>query len=420
MEARVQNPALPLSAAKGPTIDRAWGTAIGSSLFVGLGVGPMLLFTFGVFVGPIIQSTGWSKEAVAAAIGPATFLSALAQPVAGFLADRYGMRRVAIFAAPLFAACVIMVGLVPQSATAFMILFVAPFVLGAGTTPPAFVQAISGWFERRRGVALALLFVGVSLGLAFLPPLAAALIKNWGWRSTYAIMGVLAFAGMYSTLFLLKDPPRPMPSIAGNPIVPGLTIREALLAGRFWALFIIFVIIAAAVTGGVVNFPVVLANRGVSPQQAAFVMTLIGIANLLGRVAMGIFLDRWFSPWATAAVQAAPLLACVVLAVDQSSITVLVCAALLGFGYGAESDALAYMASRAFGLRHLGAVYGLIFMAYGIGLAIGPATFGVMLQRGVEPAFLFLICAAAIGVAIVMLSCFRARHLPFGAIAATS
>lgn len=420
MEAQTVGRADQLNAVKAPPIDRAWGTAIGSSLFVGVGVGPMALFTFGVFVGPIIASTGWSKEAVAAAVGPATLLSALAQPIVGFLADRYGMRRIAICAAPIFAACMIMVGLVPQSATAFMILFAALFVLGAGTTPPAFVQAISGWFERRRGIALALLFVGVSIGIALLPPLAAALIANWGWRTAYAVLGGLALVVMYSTLFVLKDPPRLVPSAVRNTSFDGLTVREAMLTARFWTLFGTFLLLAAAVTAGVVNFPVVLSSRGATPQQAAFIMTVIGVANLLGRITMGLVLDRWFSPWATAAVNVTPLVAYVLLALDQSSTTVLVAAALLGFGYGAESDALAYIVSRAFGLRHIGAIYGLIFMSYGIGLAIGPAVFGVMLQRGVDHATLFSICAAGLAIVIFMFSCFRPRHLPFGIKSASS
>jgi predicted MFS family arabinose efflux permease len=393
-------------------IDRAWGTALAAGLCVGLGVGPMALFTFGVFVGPILEDTGWTKDIVAAAVGPATLLLAIGQPLAGMLADRFGVRLVILSVAPLFAACLTMVGLVPQDPKTFSILFALLFFVGAGTAPPPFVQAISGWFDRRRGVALSVVFAGASLGIALMSPLAAALIGAWGWRVTYALLGMIALIAMMpSALFLLKDAPQYNRKSTSN--ADGLTIGQTLRTGRFWVMFVSFGMATAVIAGCAINLPVILSGRGIAPQQAAFIMTMVGGANFAGRIAMGLMLDRWFSPWATAATWFAPFMAFLLLMGGDGAAAMIVAAALLGFGLGCESDALAYIASRAFGLRHVGAVYGLVFMAYGIGAAVGPALFSVVLQRGGDLSFAFPIAAAIIAAAAALLICLRPRHLPF-------
>lgn len=396
-------------------IDRAWGTALGAALCAGLGVGPAALYSFGVFVRPILEDTGWAKEVVAAAIGPATLMTAIGQPLAGMLADRFGVRRVVFAVAPLYAACLVMVGLVPHDATTFSILFALLFFVGAGTAPPPFVQAISGWFDRRRGIALSIVFAGASLGIALLPPFAAALIGAWGWRAAYTALGMIALVAMIpSALLLLKDAPQNnRTSISGN--IEGCSIGEALRSGRFWVMFASFAVVTAALAGTAINLPVILSGRGMAPQQAAFIMTVVGAANFFGRIAMGLMLDRWFSPRITAVTWLAPIAALLLLMGSDSVTAMIVAAALLGFGLGCESDAMAYIASRAFGLRHVGAIYGLVFMSFGIGAAAGPALFGVALQRGVDLSFAFAILIAAIAVAAALLASLRPKHLPFTA-----
>lgn len=397
-------------------IDRAWSVAVGAAIYVGIGIGPIALFTFGVFVGPIIADTGWDKATVAAAIGPATILLAIGQPIAGLLADKYGMRRVALLAAPILVLCLAAMAYVPQTATQFALLFAITFFLGAGTAPPAFVQAVSHWFDRHRGVALSILFAGASVGIAVLSPLSAALIDRFGWRMAYVLLATLAIIVQWlTTLILLKDPPHQQQSNSSVSAasVEGLNVLEAVKTKRFWVLFVAFIFLTAGVSGGVINFPVIMTGRGFSPQQAAFTMTIIGVFNLLGRLAMGVVLDRMFSPLAIIVVSAGPLLAFLILGAEGGDTITLVAAALLGFGLGAESDALAYITSRAFGRRSIGVLYGLIFMAYGIGAGVGPALLGVALQKGTFGSSVFFIAAVVIAISMVIMAFVRRPDLPY-------
>lgn len=394
-------------------IDAAWGTVIGAALYVSVGLGPMVLYTFGAFIQPILQDTGWTREVVAAAIGPATLLSGAAQPVAGILTDRFGVRRVTLVAAPLFAIALAAVGFIPQDPKTFAALLALLFVVGAATTATPLVQAITGWFDRRRGIALGVVLAGTSLGIALLPPIGAALIAAWGWRMAYVGLSVLALAVMLPSAFLLlKNPPRAQHK-TNDGRSEGLTVKQALRTGRFWVLFVSFATMTAAITGVAVNFPVILSIRGVAAQQAAFIMTVVGLSTFVGRIFMGVLLDRFFSPWATATTWLAPFVGYLLLMQSDTGAGAIVAAALFGLGLGCEVDALAYIISRAFGLRHMGAVFGVAFIAYGIGAALGPALFGVLLQRGGNIDQYFLVAAGAIGVAALLLASLRPKHLPF-------
>lgn len=392
----------------------AWQTVGGAAIYSGLSIGPLALYTFGVFVPSILSDTQWSKEAVAGSIGPATLLLAIGQPVSGFLADKFGVRRVALAITPLFAFCLVSLGLFSHSPGTFAILLAVLFAVGAGVAPPPFVQAVSSWFDRSRGLALSIVFAGGSVGIALLPPLSGALISHWGWRMTYVWLGILVFAAlMPCAVYMLKSPPRIVGGVKTER-QNGLTVLETLRTGRFWIIFVSFSILTAAVTGAAVNLPVGLSSRNVAMEQAALIMTVVGITNFIGRLAMGVLLDRFFAPWLTAVTWFAPFAAYLILAGSDTEGGLILAAALLGFGLGCETDALAYIAGRAFGLRQIGAVYGVVFMAYGTGAAIGPALVGITLQRKIDPGILFPLAAAAIALAAILLASLRPRHLPFG------
>src|ERR1700747_382960 len=94
---------------------RARGVVIGAGLNLFLGTGQVLLFSFGVFVKPIVESTGWSRADVSAAVLWGQLLVALASPLTGLAVDRFGARRVARFAGPSLGGGVMLIGLVSES-----------------------------------------------------------------------------------------------------------------------------------------------------------------------------------------------------------------------------------------------------------------------------------------------------------------
>jgi len=351
---------------------------LGAGLGMYINLGPVLLYTFGVFLKPIVSDTGWDRTLIAGAFGPAMFLVGLTAPLFGQLLDRYGPRRFVGVSALLFALGLLTLGLAPHSARGFAICLVLTMVLGSGLTPLPFSHVISSWFDARRGLALGLALSISGFAVASVPPLAATLIARFGWRTSYVLLaaGVIGI-GLPTARWLLEDPqPRHGAAARALPVSEGATLREALASRTFWLLAFGLLLISTAVSAGTVHLPALLGDRGVPPTRAAFIMSVVGVSMIAGRVAIGALIDRLFAPRVSALVFLAPLVGHALLTGSGAGLSAIVAAVMFGLGLGAELDVFPYMTSRAFGVRHFGQIYGALLVAFTTGLALGAAMMG--------------------------------------------
>lgn len=356
---------------------------LGAGLGMYINLGPVLLYTFGVFLKPIAADTGWDRTLISGAFGPAMFLVGLTAPLVGQKLDRYGPRRFVAVSALLFAAGLFVLGLAPHSAGGFAACLVLAMVLGSGLTPLPFSHVISSWFDARRGLALGLALSISGIAVATVPPLAATLIAHFGWRLSYVLLGAMVLLiGLSTSRWLLEDPAA---VVAGEsappPISEGLTLREALRTRTFWLLAFGLLFISTAVAAGTVHLPALLGDRGVPPTRAAFIMSVVGASMIVGRIAIGALIDRAFAPHVSALVFLAPLVGHALLTGSGAGLNAIVAAAMFGLGLGAELDVFPYMTSRAFGVRHFGQVYGAMLVAFTSGLALGAAIVGALYGR---------------------------------------
>jgi MFS family permease len=156
--------------------------------------GPVLGFTFGVFLKPIMADTGWSRSSVSFALSVGGILSALAVPVLGRMMDRWSIRRVALPGLVIYALSLGLVGASPASFWIFTLIFALAKMTSAIQTPLGYAKAISAWFDPRRGLALGIAMAGVGLGGSVIPQLANFLIERVGWRGAYAGLALLTLA----------------------------------------------------------------------------------------------------------------------------------------------------------------------------------------------------------------------------------
>jgi MFS family permease len=393
--------------------DRAWRVLLGAGICMFCGQPAVILFTFGTMVPAITTSTGWPAVMIAAAIGPATFLASLLAPVAGRMADRFGVQRVALIGGPAFAAGFVAIGMLTRSSVQFAVLLALTCALGFAATPVIYAQLVSSWFEKRRGLALSLMFACTSLGVAFWSPYTAALLLRFGWRVAYAMVGLSAGALIFTAaLFLIRDAPRADPRRKDSAL-PGVAPKDAFKSGTFWKLAIIFMLVTAALAGTSVNLPILLQHHNLPLTTTAGVISVVGLAMFLGRLLAGVLLDKLYSPYVTAGFTLIPVAGFLSVALEPSVPAFFVLAALIGFGLGAELNAAAYIASRAFGLKAFGAIYGAITLAYGLASAFGPALVGGMLVADIDSRPIFLACIAALTSAALLLTSIRITDLPF-------
>lgn len=222
----------------------------------------------------------------------ATLSYALGQIPAGFLADRFGPRRLFFIGFVGWSLLCAMLGLIHSFWLAVVNLFLAGAFRALLFAPG--LALLASWFPRERGAtAMSLYMLGAYAGNIVLALIAPAMAVAFGWRHAFmlfALLGVLGAAG-----FFMLGGERPRTHGAQT-----LAVREALLLFRqklLWLCSALQVIRFAAVTGFCLWLPSVLvADRGFSLAAAGLAVALsaalAAVANPLG----GYISDRLRNP----------------------------------------------------------------------------------------------------------------------------
>jgi predicted MFS family arabinose efflux permease len=351
-----------------------WWVVIGAVTGLFVCNGPVLGFTFGVFLKPIMADTGWQRGSVSFALSIGGIFSAIAVPVLGRMMDRWSIRRVALPGIVLYALCLGLIGISPRVFWVFTVMFAIAEMTSAIQTPLGYAKAISAWFDARRGLALGIAMAGVGLGGAVIPQIANFLIERVGWRGAYFSLALLTLAIALPAVGLWIREPRPAEgerrTALASGILPGLSSREAVRQSRFWLLAGVFFLVAVAINGTVAHVIPLLTDRGISPAAATAIFGLFGLSTLAGRLLAGYLVDRIFAPYVASVFFLAPIAGFVLLGSASGPLPA-VGVVLFGLGLGTEIDLIAFLVSRYFGQRAFGELYGYFFMVFGFGSSIG-------------------------------------------------
>jgi MFS family permease len=349
---------------------RAWTVILAAAVGVGLGITGVPIYTTGQFILPMSTAFGWSRSATAGGLIFLTIGSVLMAPIIGTLIDRFGVRRVAIIAQLGLSLGYLGLTLNGGSLTAYYIAWGILAVLGAGTSPIVWTRAVAGWFERSRGLALGLTLCGTGIVAVIGPGIIGAIIAGYGWRAGfYALSAAQIVVGWPLVYLFLKGREHPVPAIPDGSMQPGATVAEAMASSRFWRFILAFVLISIVVGGLIVSLPAMLADHGMTLQQASSALGLLGFAIIAGRLTMGWLVDRLPARVVAPVFILMPALGCLLLVRGYALAFAIL---LIGLSSGGEVDLLAYLVSRYFGMRHYGKIYGWSLAAFGVGVGSGP------------------------------------------------
>jgi MFS family permease len=286
-------------ASRHPSIFYGWWVV--ATAVVGLFWGvPVVVFTFPVFVKPLMHdfhvgrvavSLGYTLQSVAAGFGA---------PLAGWLIDRNRARQVILPAAAMFGAVLMFNRAFSHSIWQLYFFYVALGLCVNGVGPIPYGKVISHWFDRRRGVALGLMMLGIGSGALVMPSLAQELITRFGWHMAFTILGsAVLFIPMPIVSLFLKEGPQdlglspdglPSENCAVDSDLQGISACDAWRTRTFWFMLCAFFLMGASVQGCLVHMVAMLTDRGVTVQTAALGSSLMGGAVLIGRVGTGICL----------------------------------------------------------------------------------------------------------------------------------
>jgi MFS family permease len=368
-----------------------WWVALTAALGLFLGVAPIFVFSFSVFLMALTREFHATRGAVSLAFTLHNLVSACTAPLAGRLIDRFGSRRVILPTTVVFALILLLTSFITRTLWEIYLFYMVTGFFGCGSGPVAYGSTVTRWFDKRRGLALAMMMLGIGIGATVMPSLVQRLIVNFGWRSAFAAYGcaVLVVALPVVKAFLKENPAQMglLPDGAAPATVTndrassGLSWPEARRSRSFWFMVVAFFLLGASVHACVLHIAAMLTDRGMTAQTAALASSLTGVALLVGRIGAGALMDRYFAPLVAVSVSTGVAVGILVLALGHGVPLAFVGAFLVGLGMGAEADIIAYLTSRYCGLRAFGEIYGYAFATFVIAGALGTLLMGIGFDR---------------------------------------
>ena len=385
-------------------------------------------FTFGVFTNPIIEEFGWSRTEVSLAFSLSLIAMCLAMPVAGPLVDRYGAKSVIVPSILLLGLSLASLSFLPNSLLYFYGVYIVAGVAGGGSSTMPYSKVVSHWFDKQRGLALALAAMGAGLGSLIMPPFSQGLISGLGWRGAYLVIGATVFVITIPVVVLwLKERPEDMGlTTDGEPAdedreiavgtaggtsttAPGLTGPEALRTGVFWLLSTAFFLVSSSVMAALIHLVPLLTDRGFSPERAALAAAVLGGASLIGGVFSGYLLDRLFATFVVTGFFVSASIGLLLLWALEAGIVPFVAAFLIGLSMGATGEIIPYLTGRYFGLRAFGQIYGYGLISFTLGGVVGPVVMGI----GFDATQSYSVVLLAFGVASLVAAAMAIRLGPY-------
>src|ERR1700712_706201 len=244
--------------------------------------------SLGFFVQPMGREFSWGRDVFGLALAVQNLLWGLGQPIAGAIADRFGVLRVMCVGAVLYAGGLLMMR---YAATPLSLDLGAGVLIGFGLSGCSFNLVLSAFSKllppERRGVALGAGTAAGSFGQFLFAPFGVALIDNFGWQTALTVFALLMLLIVPLSLALAT----PAAISADVPASEQQSFRTALAEAfghRSYVLLVLgFFTCGFQLAFITVHLPSYLVDRGISAQTGGWVIATIGLFNIVGSLSVG-------------------------------------------------------------------------------------------------------------------------------------
>ncbi len=337
---------------------------------------------FGLWLQPITQFQGWTRETFAFALAVQNLAWGVAGIFAGMISDRFGAFRVLVGGAVLYAAGLAGMALSP---TGLMFTLTTGVLLGmaqAGTTYAIVYGVIGRQIEpAQRSWAMGITAAAGSFGQFLMVPVEGFLISGLGWKEALLALGVvvllivpLAF-GMREPGFAGGTPPPREQTIAQ-------ALREAFRSRSFQLLTAGYFVCGFQVVFIGVHMPSYLKDKGLSPQVASYALALIGLFNVFGTYIAGTMGQRMARRKILAFIYLARSVAIALfLWAPISPLSVYLFASVIGLLWLSTVPPTNATVAQIFGVAHLSMLGGFVFFSHQIGSFMGVWLGGYLYDR---------------------------------------
>lgn len=348
----------------------------------------------------MVRQFGWTRAQVTSGnalskivIGPVFGYAA------GWLVDRFGPRKLMI--AGILMAGVALLGLGSVRTLGLFYFFYFFNALGYVCGGPLPNQVLlTQWFDKSRGKAMGIAYIGIGVGGAVVPWISHSLVQYFGWQAALRLLGLLILVISLPLAFFVREPrasKRPETQTKSAASLGG-----AFKSVPFYLLTLGSMCSIAAVSGTQQNLKLFLTfDAHYGQREAARILSLVLASSVAGRLLMGWLADRFAKKYVMVLIYLIVAGAIPFLFVSESPRMMNAFAVLFGIGLGGDYMIVPLITAEIFDVALLGRLLGVILTAGGIADAVAPWIVGYVrdatgsYQRG----FLFLIAISLLGAA---------------------
>ena len=330
--------------------------------------------SLGLFVGPLNTSTGLGIVAISFALAVGQFAWGAVQPLAGAAADRWGPRPVLLAGIVLLA---IGSAITPFMTSAWGLTFAIGLVSAMGAGAGSFSVLIGAAAQRMpaeaRGAASGVINAGGSLGQFIFAPLLQKLIQLMGWMGAMYSLAAITLLALPLVGRVTKGSTPHTTAAAGNADGGLRTALKTALGDRSYLLLHAgFFTCGFHIAFLVTHLPTEVDLCGLPPSVASWSLALIGLANIVGSLAVGHLVSQYRSKMILALMYASrAVLILWYLAMPREAWVFYVFAVGLGLTWLATVPPTAGLCAKLFGVRYLGTLFGLTLLTHQIGGFLG-------------------------------------------------
>ena len=343
----------------------------------------------GVFVLPMSDEFGWNRSAISFAGALGVLINGLSQPFLGNAYDRFGGRKLILSGVFIIGVTLVLLSLTFHFAYFVLVLgVIMAIAMSAGSITTGAVL-VSKWFERKRATAISISSAGVSVGGLILVPFSTYLVILIGWRFTWVVLGsLIVFLVLPMAYFLLRDDPADLglypdgekktegsqgqknSGFSGGPLVVD-DWRQAFRSFPIWQLCISYFVCGFTTLIMSVHFVPYAIERGFSPQTAATAFGVLSMMNTIGVLIVGPLCDKFGNKNLLGFLYGFRGVGYVCLLLFPGQWGLWAFAVITGASWVATVPPTTALTADVYGLKKVGTLSGIAFMAHQIGGSIG-------------------------------------------------
>ena len=326
----------------------------------------------GLFLTPMTEARGWSREIFALAIAIQNIVWGAGQPLAGAVADRYGTARVLAAGGVLYAAGLVVTAWAP---TPMMLHLGAGVMIGLGMAAASFSIVLAAFGRavtpQRRSIAFGIGTAAGSFGQFLFAPLGQGLIQTVGWQQALIVMAAMMLAVPFLAYALQGKPAVPAPGLGLDQSIPE-ALSEAFGHKSFVLLVAGFFVCGFHVAFITTHLPPYITDVGLDPILGAWAIGMIGLFNIVGSLASGVIGGRYSKPVFLSLIYFARAVAIALFVIlPATPLSVLVFAATIGLLWLSTVPPTSGLVAVMFGPRYMATLFGFVFFSHQAGAFLG-------------------------------------------------